>query len=1181
MKSRIRKWLFLLMALTCFGAIAENRLYIEDFNISPGETKELQLRGKVEFILGGFQVRIKLPEGLSCVPTNGNYATFYDESNNVYTNWMFSNAKIISDDDLTEEDDTGALSILTVKRLDGGQYEADVDYCYATIKVSASSEFTSGKILMYNMKLSSKSGEESAKLPNLYVSVNGDGAMTEPADNKAVWGDNFEILPGETKELELKVKSDINFAGVQTDIYLPSFLSFETTSESSYFDVSETFSNWDMHKGNRFSSTHLRILLATYSATTDYVPAGTYSIGKVKVKATGNAAGADSIRFTNGKISSTLGESYAIENGGLIVDVSSTVVPVTSVGLNNNLLQLSAGESAKLSATILPTNASNKTVQWKTSNSSVAAVTANGLVTAVSAGTATITATTTDGTNLSETCTVIVSNQTADNNKLYINDFTIAPGQTKEIELRGMTNFRLGGFQCRILLPEGLSWGKIKGRYHQSFDDDENGIYPSWLINESMVLTVDDPETVGVDDSGALSLMWAKWTGEAEANFYEPNKDYCYMTLKVTASDDFDGGTIQMYNMKYSDWAGKKPTVLDDLYVNASLPKILAESITLNASSIELIEEDTQQLTTTVLPSNASDKTVTWTSSNSRVATVNTHGLVTAVSAGTAIITARTNDGSNLTASCAVTVNPRFVPATSVGLNISSCTLDVGDTQQLTATVMPENATNKSVVWTSSDESVATVDENGLVTAHKGGTATISANTTDGSNLSADCLVNVNPQFIVTAAPQVSHVRGGEPTITDFEIGLTNDIPISGMELTVELPSCLTLTSTNGIYDVSLDENRKSRNHTVNAEKTGEHSYRIVISSITFRNLSGNDGTVLRMNVGCERIHNETGAFEIGIKDIALTSYDTDGEENRYTANDVSVPVMLSYLVGDATADLNVDAADYVNTANHILNMEKAEPFFADAANAHYANEQINVADLVAITNIALELREKEYRPAGAPKYDSDETTNVGGSVSVDATVETTSEKTTSVTLNLSNDMDIAALQLDFTLPQGTDIASASTSVRGNKHNVAFNRLNNGKVRLILSSYSPAVIESGDGAIAQINLTRESTSDKLITVSEIIAVEPSLTVHELQQITLDVTRATGVENIGYNDVHIFASNGNIVINSPVSGLAQLVAINGMTLTLEVKAGHNVYPVETAYGKFVVVRFLGQVAKLQL
>ena len=858
-----------------------------------------------------------------------------------------------------------------------------------------------------------------------------------------------------------------------------------------------------------------------------------------------------------------------------------TQIAATSIELNKNSIRIPAGHTSQLSATILPSNATNKTVQWKTSNSSVATVTANGLVTAVSAGTATITATTTDGTNLSETCTVIVSNQMADNNKLYINDFTIAPGQTTEIELRGMTNFRFGGFQCRILLPEGLSWGKIKGRYHQSFNDDENGIYPSWMFNESKVLTVDDPETVGVDDRGALSLMWAKWTGEAEANFYEPNKDYCYMTLKVTASDDFDGGTIQMYNMRYSDWAGAKTTVLDDLYVNASLPKILAESITLNTSSIELIEEDTQQLTTTVLPSNASDKTVTWTSSNSRVATVNTHGLVTAVSVGTAIITARTNDGSNLTASCAVTVNPRFVPATSVGLNISSCTLDVGDTQQLTATVMPENATNKSVVWTSSDETVATVDENGLVTAHKGGTATISANTTDGSNLSADCLVNVNPQFIVTAAPQVSHVRGEEPTITDFEIGLTNDIPISGMELTVELPSCLTLTSTNGIYDVSLDENRKSRNHTVNAEKTGEHSYRIVISSITFRNLSGNDGTVLRMNVGCERIHNETGAFEIGIKDIALISYDTDGEENRYTANDVSVPVMLSYLVGDATADLNVDAADYVNTAHHILNKEKAEPFFADAANAHYANEQINVADLVAITNIALELLEKEYRPAGAPKYDSDETTNVGGSVSVDATVETTSEKTTSVTLNLSNDMDIAALQLDFTLPQGTDIASASTSVRGNTHNVAFNRLDNRKVRLILSSYSPAVIESGDGAIAQINLTRESTSDKLITVSEIIAVEPSLTVHELQQMTLDVTQATGVENICYNDVHIFASKGNIVINSPVSGLAQLVAINGMTLTLEVKAGHNVYPVETAYGKFVVVRFLGQVAKLQL
>ena len=263
----------------------------------------------------------------------------------------------------------------------------------------------------------------------------------------------------------------------------------------------------------------------------------------------------------------------------------SNPVLATSISLNNTSAELNTGETLQLTATVMPSNATNKTVTWTTSNSSVATVSSNGLVTAKAVGNATITARTTDGSNLSSSCSV---------------------------------------------------------------------------------------------------------------------------TVKQSS--------------------------------------VLATSISLNKTSAEIYAGETLQLTATVLPSNATNKTVTWTTSNSSVATVSSNGLVTAKAVGNATITARTTDGSNLSASCSVTVKQSSVLATSISLNKTSAELNTGGTLQLTATVLPSNTTNKTVTWTTSNSSVATVSSNGLVTAKAKGSATITATTTDGSNLSAICSITVVSQ---------------------------------------------------------------------------------------------------------------------------------------------------------------------------------------------------------------------------------------------------------------------------------------------------------------------------------------------------------------------------------------------------------------------------------------------------
>lgn len=196
-------------------------------------------------------------------------------------------------------------------------------------------------------------------------------------------------------------------------------------------------------------------------------------------------------------------------------------------------------------------------------------------------------------------------------------------------------------------------------------------------------------------------------------------------------------------------------------------------SITLNETSQTLTEGETFQLTATVAPADATDPSLTWTSSNVAVATVSATGLVTAVSAGSATITAKANDGSGVSASCNITVQKPVVLVTSVTLSETSATLLVGDTFQLEATVSPEDATDSSLTWTSSKPSVATVNANGLVTAVAEGTVTITAKANDASGKSASCTITVEKAAVLVGEIVL------DQTVAELEVGNTLQLTAS------------------------------------------------------------------------------------------------------------------------------------------------------------------------------------------------------------------------------------------------------------------------------------------------------------------------------------------------------------------------------------------------------------------
>ena len=189
-------------------------------------------------------------------------------------------------------------------------------------------------------------------------------------------------------------------------------------------------------------------------------------------------------------------------------------------------------------------------------------------------------------------------------------------------------------------------------------------------------------------------------------------------------------------------------------------------SIDLNHSSLAMEPYTEGQLTAIAKPDNATFKDVVYTSSNDDVVMIlddNTGKFMT-MDAGTAIITATTIDGSGVKATCKIIVSDGIIKAESVTLNTTNTTIALGSTKTLTATVLPEDATMRTVTWKSSNTDVATVDENGVVTTVGAGTATITATAADGKGAYAECKVNVIYNTITLTDASSSYSNATEAT---------------------------------------------------------------------------------------------------------------------------------------------------------------------------------------------------------------------------------------------------------------------------------------------------------------------------------------------------------------------------------------------------------------------------------
>lgn len=361
---------------------------------------------------------------------------------------------------------------------------------------------------------------------------------------------------------------------------------------------------------------------------------------------------------------------------------------------------------------------------------------------------------------------------------------------------------------------------------------------------------------------------------------------------------------------------------------------ILAEALTLSPKQMTLAEGQTDVIKAVIAPANVDSRTLFWKSTNPLVAAVDEDGKVTGIKPGVAQVVAMTTDGSNLSDTCTVTVvNGK---ATAIVVSPTSAQMEVGGMVRLTATITPDDAPNKVVQWTSSNEDVAMVSSTGTVYAVGAGSATITASTTDGSNLSASCQVTVAAPFAMSAQSVTVPVN----TMRNIPIVVDNHADVKSFKFTVHVPDSIEFYSDAmagprcADFDVATTFNADSSVVTVEGVMTGQA-------------LASGTGTFVLLPVKSSKYINN---YDIRLTDISFTG--TNDGVGTQSLPDVIVTLRVLNL-GDVNGDKVVDIADVNALINHMLGKQVDGTFNFNLGDLD-ENGVIDISDVNAVINLML-----------------------------------------------------------------------------------------------------------------------------------------------------------------------------------------------------------------------------------
>ena len=407
-------------------------------------------------------------------------------------------------------------------------------------------------------------------------------------------------------------------------------------------------------------------------------------------------------------------------------------VAVSSVSLSKTTVDLVIGGTIQLTATVSPSNATDKSVTWSSSNQTIATVTPTGLVTANAEGTTNITANASGKTAI---CKVTVKKPTVAVTSVELDqtEITLKKGATQTLKATvkpdNATDKTVSWASSKTDIATVDNTGKVTAiaKGSATITASCGGKTATCKVNVTIpVESVSLSETSLTLEKGSSATLTATVKPDDATD-----KTVSWNSTNTSVATVTSGGIVVAVG---GGTATIMATAGDQTAVCNVTVTVSVTGITLDIPSMNLIKGETKALTATISPTDATDKTVTWTSNNSSIASVDNYGIVTAQGGGTTTIVATC---SGKTAYCNVTVT---VPVSSVSLNKTELSLKEGTSETLTATVNPDDATDKTVTWTSSNAAVASVDNTGKVTANIPGSTQITASS---GGKSAVCTVTV------------------------------------------------------------------------------------------------------------------------------------------------------------------------------------------------------------------------------------------------------------------------------------------------------------------------------------------------------------------------------------------------------------------------------------------------------
>ena len=504
------------------------------------------------------------------------------------------------------------------------------------------------------------------------------------------------------------------------------------------------------------------------------------------------------------------------------------------------------------------------------------------------------------------------------------------------------------------------------------------------------------------------------------------------------------------------------------------------------------------------------------------------------------------------------------IKAESISLNEHSVNLKIGETLSLTAKVLPENVSTKTVAWSSNNPEVASVNDEGLVTALTAGTAIISATTTDGTVLSDSATIAVSTP---ASSPSLSVgnyicVNGDIVTVA---LSLANKQEIGGFQTDFTVPDGFTVAlNSKGKYDITLNAER-CVDHVVTTNKLSAGSIRVLAYSPSAEPFIGESGEICYIKLVADEDVKE-GDHQLVFREILISESNGKGHRcDDLTSVLSTVPVIL----GDVNNDHKVNVQDVLLTANVSVGKD-VDGFVFRAADVN-KDGIINVSDVLLVANIAVG---NSVTVSAVPRFgESHDVLHVS-----DFMLNPGEERTVDVMLD--NTVGLSALQMNLCLPAGVNLKKVALTGRATDgHAVVYNENTPGNINLMAFAASTENFTGNDGAILKLTLQADKNfcGDGAIELTDVKLAESDGYTREADDASARISAVTtGVEGV-YSDVCAYAEGQSIVVEATDAGKAQIVRPNGVMQEVKVNVGRNTYPM--ADGGIYFICFAGKTFKV--